>query len=136
MSALALQRAMRGRLVASPAVTGLVEAAKIVDQIGSPAAFPSIVLGEDQEVDAELTFERRHLRVYSTLHVWDRAASTVHAKTIVGAIRDALHGVDLLLGEGRLLDLKHSGTRYLRDPDGKTVHAIVTLEALIEEARP
>ena len=135
-AALALQKAVRGRLVASPAVLALVEAAQIVDRHGTPAAFPSILLGEDQELDAEITFERRHVRVFSTLHVWDRSAGTTRAKAIAGAIRDALHGVDLPLDAGRLLDLKHASTRYLRDPDGQTTHAVVTLEALIQEPRP
>lgn len=133
---LALQRAIRGRLVGSPAVVAVVDPVNIVDRHGAPMAFPSIILGEDQEVDAEITFARRHVRAFAILHVWDRASTFVTVKTIAGAIREAIHGVDLALDEGRLLDLKHTGTRYLRDLDGKTAHAVVTLEALIEEGRP
>jgi hypothetical protein len=133
---LALQKAIRGRLVGSPALVALVPAANIVDRHGRPSAFPSVIMGEDQEVDAEITFERRHIRVFVTLHVWDRSPNLVSIKAIAGAIRSAVHGVDLALDEGRLLDLKATGARYLRDPDGLTAHGVVTLEALIEEGRP
>lgn len=135
MSALALQKAIRGRLTAFPAVTALVSPANVVDRHGAPSAFPAIVLGEDQEVDAEVSFERRHVTVYATLHVWDRSPTSVTVKAIAEAIRKAVHGADLALDGARLLDLKHAGSRYLRDPDGKTAHAVVTIEALIEEPR-
>lgn len=132
----ALQKAIRGRLVAAPALTALVDAANIVDRNGLPAVFPCIIMGDGQELDAELTLERRHVRAYSTLHVWDRSSSTINARAIVTAIRAALAGDLPQMGEGRLLDFRHAATRYLRDPDGKTVHAVVELEALIEEGRP
>lgn len=134
MSALALQKAMRGRLTAFPAVTALVHPKDIVDRHGAPVTFPCIMLGEDQEVDAEVTLARRHVRIFATLHVWDRSTSTVGVKRIAGAVRDALHDAPLELNEGRLVDLRHTATRYLRDPDGETAHAVVTVEALIEEA--
>ncbi|ACB83538.1 hypothetical protein Mpop_5448 (plasmid) [Methylorubrum populi BJ001] len=136
MSALALQKAMGARLAGFPAVTDLVPPANIVDAHGRPARFPSVILGDGQEVAADLTFERRHVTVFVDLHVWDRSPSFTSTKAIAGAIRAALHGDDLVLDEGRLLDLKHAGTRYLRDPDGQTAHAVVTIEALVEETRP
>jgi len=136
VSALALQKAMGARLAGFPAVTDLVPPEHIVDAHGRPARFPSIILGDGQEVAADLTFERRHVNVFVDLHVWDRSPSFTSIKAIAGAIRAALHGADLVLDEGRLLDLKHAGTRYLRDPDGQTAHAVVTIEALVEEARP
>lgn len=136
MSALALQKAMGARLAGFPAVTGLVPSANIVDAHGRPARFPSVILGDGQEVAADLTFERRHVNVFVNLHVWDRSPSFTSIKAIAGAIRAALHGAELVLDEGQLLDLKHAGTRYLRDPDGQTAHAVVTIEALVEEARP
>lgn len=138
MSALALQKAMGARLAGSSAVTDLVPAGNIVDAHGRPARFPSIILGDGQEVAADLTFERRHVTVFVDLHVWDRSPSFTSTKAIAGAIRAALHDAELVLvlDEGRLLDLNHAGTRYLRDPDGQTAHAVVTIEALVEEARP
>lgn len=136
MSALALQKAVGARLAGFPAVTDLVPPANIVDAHGRPARFPSVILGDGQEVAADLTFERRHVKVFVDLHVWDRSPSFTSTKAIAGAIRAALHGADLVLDEDRFLDLKHAGTRYLRDPDGQTAHAVVTIEALVEEAQP
>lgn len=135
MSTVAFQRALRGRLAAFPAVVALVPPANIGDRHGRPAAFPCIIMGEDQEADAELTLERRHRRVFVTLHTWDRSPALVTVKAITAVIGKAIEA-ELPLEEGRLLDLKLSGARYLRDPDGVTAHGVVTLEALLEEARP
>lgn len=135
MSALALQKALRARLAAFPAVTALVPPANIGDRHGRPAAFPSIVMGEDQDVDAELDLERRFRRVYVTLHVWDRSPALVTVKGIAAAIGQAIR-TDLALDAGRLVDIKFASARYLRDPDGVTAHGVVTLEALLEEAAP
>jgi hypothetical protein len=122
--------------VASPALTALVPATNIVDRHGRPAAFPSVILGEGQEVDAEVSFDRRHVRIYTDLHLWDRSPALTSVKAIAGAIRQVLHGAELALDEGRLLDLRVVSSRHLRDPDGVTAHSVVTIEALIEEARP
>jgi hypothetical protein len=40
----------------------------------------------------------------------------------------------LALTENRLLEIERAGARYLRDPDGKTLHGILTLKALTEPA--
>ena len=136
MSALALQRAVGARLAAFAPLTALVSPANITDAHGLPAAFPSVILGEAQEVPAEVSFERRHLRVYLTLHAWDRSTGTASVKRIADAIRAALLDADLTLDAGRLLDLAHGGTRILRDPSGEIAHAVVTVEGLVEEARP
>lgn len=135
VSAVALQKALRARLATFPAVTALVPPANIGDRHGRPAAFPSIVMGEDQEIDAEVTLERRHVRVFVTLHTWDRSPALVTVKTITAAIAAAIRP-DLMLDLGRLVDLRLSGARYMRDPDGLTAHGVVTLEALVEEDRP
>lgn len=136
MSALYFQRALGARLAAFAPLTALVAPANIVDRHGVPTAFPSVILGEAQELDADVSFDRRHLRVVLTLHAWDRSPGTASVKRIADAIRAAVQGADLALDAGRLLDLTHTSTRILRDPDQVTAHAVVTLEALVEEARP
>lgn len=133
MSALALQRAVGARLAAFAPLTALVAPANIVDRHGAPTAFPSLLLGEAQEIPGEVSFDRRHLRVILTLHAWDRSTGTASVKRIADAVRDAFQIGDLALERGRVLDLWHAGTRVLRDPDGQTSHAVITLEALTEE---
>ncbi len=135
-AALDLQTALYARLTGSPAVTATIPAANIFDRADRPERMPCIVIGEGQEVADDLTFERRHTRVFATLHVWSREPGTAHVKQVAGAIREALNGFLPALDHGRCLDLRFDGARFLRDPDGETAHAVVTIEALIEEAAP
>lgn len=132
----ALEVAVRARLIDFDPLIELVPEDRIGDRHGRPAKFPAVVFGEGQEVPAAVTFDRRHVWVYANLHIWDRSPGLGTVKTIANTIRTALHGEPLELEGVRLLDLMWSGARYLRDPDGVTSHAVVTLEALVEEPLP
>lgn len=132
-AALALQKAIRGRLTGDPAVTALVPAANIFDRHARPTAFPCIILGEDQEVAAD-EVARRHFRVYATLHLWQKEPGLTGVKAIAGAVRRALRDGPWPLDQHYCHDLAFSGARFLRDPKSETVsHSVVTIEALIEE---
>lgn len=134
-AALALQRALRTRLVATPAVTDLVPATAILDRNERPAPSPSIVLGEAQEVDAGTDLMRRQVRVIHTAHVWKRETSLEGTAAICGAIRSAVNSGRLVLDAGlHCADVRVTGIRTMRDPDGATSHGVVTVDALIEEA--
>lgn len=131
-AALALQAAIGARLAADPAVLALVPAGQIIDSHSLPEAFPCVILGEDQEVADDLTFERQHVRVTSTLHVWHREAGLAGVKAIAGAIRDALRGGLPVLSGASCLDMRFEGARFMRDPDGITSHGVVTVDSLVE----
>lgn len=134
--ALALQKAIRKRLITTAAVTALVPEASILDRNERPAPDPSIILGDDQEVDEGFDLQRSHIRVYSTLHIWKKEPSTVGVKAIAGAIRRAIGRVGALELEGTDLvcyDCRVDGVRYLRDPDGETSHAVMTLNCLVQQ---
>ncbi|MGR3639080.1 DUF3168 domain-containing protein [Alterinioella nitratireducens] len=127
-----LQKALRARLVATPAVTALVPPSSIVDSHQRPSPAPGIVLGETQLVDEGTSLQRAHTRVYHTVHVWKREPSLQGVKAISAAIRGALAGNRLALGGGyHLVDLRISQARAMRDPDGETSHAVLTLNALV-----
>lgn len=139
-AALAVQKAIRARLTTDSVVTGLVPAASILDRNSRPAPMPSIILGEDQVVD-EGDIARRNVRVFSTLHVWQKETGLVGVKTIAGAIRSGIHDTS----SGRLVagisgfyiaDCRVSDMRFLRDPDGETAHGVVTIETLVHEMAP
>lgn len=129
---LAVQIAVRSRLVATPAVTSLVMAASILDRNAHPNPDPSIILGEDHEVD-ENRIARNVVRVYSTIHVWKREPALVGVKAIAGAIRTALQATMATTNGWRFADCYVSNTRFLRDPDGETAHGVVTVESLVSE---
>lgn len=133
-AALAVQKAIRARLIATSQVTDLVTANGIVDVNQRPAPDPSIIIGEGQLVDDGTDFQRRHVRIFHDLHVWKREPSLTGANAIAGAIREAiLHG-RLILDTGfHCADVRTSHIRLMRDPDGDTSHAVVTVETLVQE---
>jgi hypothetical protein len=132
-AALALQAALRSRLVATPAVTALVPASAIFDRHQRPPAPACIVLGEAQELE-DGDMERTRTRVYHTIHVWKREPSLEGATTIAAAIRAAVHAERLLLAAPfHCLGAYVSGIRTMREPSGEFGRAVVTVQAVVEE---
>ena len=129
---LALQKALRGRLVAANAVTSLVPAASIVDRNGTPATFPSIIIGEATTTGGG-DLDRRRNDVWADLHVWTTETGLAGSKAIVGAIRGALADGPWTLEGHHLADLHIRDVRFLRDPDGLHAHAVVSVNALLVE---
>jgi hypothetical protein len=131
---LALQKAIRQRLIAVNTLTALVPAANILDRNQRPAPTPSIVLGEVQGVDEGTDTARRRTRVWHTIHVWTREPGLAQVAAIAGAIRAVLHGRrhDLVMDPPfHLIDLRVADLRTMRDPDGETGHGVVTVEGLV-----
>lgn len=125
-----LQKAINVRLRAE---VGAV-ANRVYDEVPQKVAFPYIELGEFQTLDDGAQCHDG-VEVFAIVHVWSRAAGQVEAKTIAGAVRGALHEVVLNLGAAwQFLEIAHQDTRYLKDPDGRTSHAVLTFRALIAAA--
>lgn len=129
---LALQKAIRARLIATGAVTALVPAGSILDVNQRPAPSPSIIIGEGQTIEGR-RIDRRDQRVILDLHVWKKEAGLTGVKAIAGAIRAAVRGKFPHTGGFHIADCRVSSARFLRDPDGETAHAVVTVEALVCE---
>lgn len=131
---LALQKAVRGRLVSLSDITTLVPATSILDRNERPAPSPSIVMGEGQSMDEGESISRTLTRVYLDLHIWKREPSTEGVKAIAGAIRKAIATDKLSTASGfHIADCYIQSMRFLRDPDGETSHAIVTVNAIVQE---
>lgn len=132
-AALAVQIAVRNRLIETPEILGLIPADNIVDVNSFPLLDPSIILGEGQEIEGD-RIDRRNSSVFLTLHVWKKETGLEGVKAIAGAIRAALRNrLDVPDGHFHCGDVRVSSTRFMRDPDGETAHAVVTVEALINE---
>ncbi|CAN7336346.1 DUF3168 domain-containing protein [Bosea sp. LjRoot90] len=133
---LALQGAINVKLRADiAAVSG-----RVLDHVPSDVTFPYIELGEFQIVDDGAQCHDG-VEVFITLHVWSRPEAgvtppgQVQVKTIAGAVRGSLHEAELALGDGwQFLEIAHQDTRYLKDPDGLTSHAVLTFRALVAAA--
>lgn len=133
---LAVQKALRARLVSTAAVTALVPAAAILDRHARPAPDPSVILGEGQTLEGD-DIARQVQRVVLDLHVWKKEPSLAGVKAIAGAVRAALHSGRLALDAGfHCGDCRVTHMRFLRDPDGETAHAVVTAEVLVSEVAP
>ena len=135
----AVQKAIRTRLIGNAGVTALVPAASILDTNQRPAPDPSIILGEDQVTDApEVMLNRSFVRVYSTLHIWKKEASTAGVKAIANAVRRAigvnrLARLDLADPDFVCSDCSIEQTKFMRDPDGETSHGVMVFNSLVQQ---
>lgn len=127
---LELQGAIINRLKADPAVTALV-GTRIFDSVPASALFPYISYGPSDalQTDADCI---NGIDIDVQIDVWSRSPGFPEAKKINGAVRNALHDVDLVLATNGLVFLEHRQTSTRRDPDGLTSHGIVQLNAFIE----
>lgn len=132
--ALALQAAIRARLIETPAVMALVEADKIIDGPARPEHFPTIIFGGAQTALAGRTGAWRQVWVYLELHVWTLELGTEGARNIANEIDRALieapdvPGFQLINGNLRVTDM-----RFMRDPSEAHGHGVVSVEALLGE---
>ncbi len=130
-TSLELQKAIRARLVDTPAVVALVPPARVFDRHSRPEQFPCVVIGEAQTILEPLTLTRSHVRAVSNIHVWTRDGNLAGTKEIAGAITRALTPKPSIDGL-HLVDWLITGVRYMRDP-GEIGHAVITVEALVSE---
>ncbi|QGM46661.1 DUF3168 domain-containing protein [Methylocystis heyeri] len=129
---LALQKAIRGALIASSAVTAFVPANAIVDRNRKPDEFPIILLGEDQTLEPE-GLARNRWSVYLDLHIWTLETAVSQVKLIAQAVKDALADANIKsLPDYHVADLYVHRSHYMRDPDGFHAHGILTIYAHIQ----
>lgn len=128
MSLLAeIQREVVTRLRSSAAVTALVPVNAISD--GTSQQFPAITLGQDQTVGTDTYANRPAFAIfdhYLTIQVFTQSPGFITCKEIVSAVSAALRGDITPSGYQGRLCCYHDETRFLRDPDGKTQHAVLT----------
>jgi hypothetical protein len=129
-ASLALQGAINIKLRAEVAAVD----ERVFDRVPADVAFPYIELGEFQTLDDGAQCHDGQ-ELFATLHVWSRTVGQVEAKQIAAAVRGSLHEAELDLGDDfAFLEIAHQDTRYLKDPDGLTSHAVLTFRALVEAA--
>lgn len=130
---LAIQRAMRARLIAAPAVTALVPAERIFDGRWRTEQLPCIIIGEGSVLysDEYVSF---HDEAYLDVHVWAREEGFELAKEITGAIRTALKQAPWT-AEGHIVHgITVSKARFIRGKDAENAHAIISVDAIMQGA--
>lgn len=133
-ASLELQKAIRTRVVNNPAVIALVPATSIFDRSTRPEKFPCVIVGDAQTVLEPITLSRSHVRIFSDIHIWTNEDSLIDVKVIAGQVQRALAAKPAVAGF-HLVDWLIRGVRLLRDP-GSFGHAVVTVEALVNEMLP
>lgn len=128
---LELQIATVARLRSTAAVTALI-GDRVFDHVPEKAEFPYVTVGEGDETsddaDCITGFE-----ISLDIDVWSRELGFPEAKKITDAVRRALRSPDLVITENALVSFEHRQSRFLRDPDGITAHAVMTFEAIVEQ---
>ena len=128
---LELQVAIVSRLRTTAAVTELVGDG-IYDNVPEDAKFPYVTVGEGDEtsddVDCVKGFE-----IALDIDVWSQDVGFPEAKSISNAVRQALLDPEMTLPSNALVYFNHRQTRFLREPDGLTSHAVMSFEAFAEQ---
>ena len=126
----ALQKAVYDALIADPAVSAIV-GTRVTD--GRPQAYPSITFGPSDFVAED--WDCFPSRVESLqLDCWTRDGDRLRpARALADTVKAALHLKELDLDGHALTLLRVESVRSFMDVDGLTGHAVVTLEAEIEE---
>lgn len=124
-----LQKAIHDALV-----SGAVAAGRIYDNPPVGAAFPYVTIGDEQVID-DSNQCGEGWEIYPDIHAWSRpvAGSKAEVKALAASIVKAVTGITSVSGHA-LVALHHETTRYLRDPDGKTEHAVITFRAVLDPA--
>jgi hypothetical protein len=97
------------------------------------ATFPYVSLGEgDASYNGADCYDGTDITL--GVHVWSREPGFPQCKRIASLIRAALNNAELTLTGHTLELLELDRATYLRDPDGKTRHAVLTFRALTQPA--
>jgi hypothetical protein len=132
MPAWSLQQSLFAALVADAALTALLGAGRIFDDVPEGTAFPYVTLGPSTLRDASTGTEEGTEHTF-TVHVWSAARGKRETHAILSAIRAALHDAPLALAGHRLVNLRHELSEVRRAPDG-AVHGTARFRALTEPA--
>jgi hypothetical protein len=107
---------------------------RVYENVPEKPEFPYISFGPSDVIPADpdlLTLRTETVQI----DCWSRQHGQLsEAKALTDAIRTALHGYSVNLPTHGLLGLSVVLMRVFRDGDGKTVHGLVQVEAVIEEA--
>jgi hypothetical protein len=126
---LALQKGIVSTLKAGQ--TGIITGGRIYDGVPGNAAKPYVSFGPFQMLPEHGDCLDGG-EAFVTLDGWAIGPDTVQVKQLGAAIAADLDRVELSLDGQRLIELSIEQSQYLRDPDGITAHAVITIHAWTE----
>jgi Protein of unknown function (DUF3168) len=128
----ALQTLIFQRLTGVAGVNALV-GARVYDHPSKDVLYPYISFGASdyQPEDFDCIAARTETQ---QIDVWSRKQDGKReCKTIVDAVKSALHGYVAEPVAGALVDMRVTLVRVMDDPDGITSHGVIQVEMLVEE---
>ena len=130
----ALAKAVLSTFGADPALRAeLGDPPRIYDRAPGGATFPFVTLGraETTPIDADAPSLLDHRL---TIHIWGRRDDRDAIRRIIGAARSALHHADLALDTSwRSVMTRVVYADLFTGPDGRSLHGVLRVRALIEE---
>ena len=131
-AAWALQKALINELTSNAFVFSLLgQPPRVFDHVPRGSTFPYVTLGLTSERDWSTGTEAGSEHIAS-FHVWSRAAGREEADTIMNAIKQLLHDVNLALDSHHLINIRHTFSDIRRTPDNDAFHGIVRMRAVTE----
>ncbi len=129
---LALQNAIRARLIGTQEVTDLVPADHIRSGSTRPDKTPCIIMSDgNTALHGHDYSSQRTAWAYLDLHIWTLDAGQDAAKEIAGVVIAALDARNLQIAGGYCDHFRVTTSRFPRDPDPAYGHGILFVEALI-----
>lgn len=126
-----LQKAAYQALTADSALTSLLGASWLYDDVPQDADFPYVVIDQMRLNDWSTGTERGSEHILM-LHIWSRYRGKREVYEIADAIRAALDDAELTLDGNRLINLTHQYSDLKRDEDGETWHGVMRFRAVTE----
>jgi hypothetical protein len=132
-AAWSLQQSIFATLTADAALTALLGAGRIFDDVPQGTPLPYVTFGHASQRDWSTGTEEgtEHLVI---VHVWSAARGKKQAHEILGAVRSALHDRPLSLAGHSLVNLRHEHSEARRASDGETIHGLARFRAITEPA--
>jgi hypothetical protein len=128
-----LQQSVFAALAADSALTALLGAGRIFDDVPQGTPMPYITFGQATERDWSTGTDEGSEHIL-TIHVWSDARGKKETQEIVSAVRTALEGAPLTLSGHRLVNLRHELSETRRDPTGEAIHGVIRFRAVTEPA--
>lgn len=107
---------------------------RIYDDPPARGVFPYVTIGEEQIIEDGDACSDGY-QVVATLHAWSRPeiSSKAEVKELAAEIVSALRAIETI-EDFDLISGELETSRTLRDPDGKTEHAVITYRFIITPA--
>ncbi len=97
---------------------------------GTPVPYVAIGDHQAQDYGGALVDAQGHT---TPIDCWTEGPSPLGCRQLVAAIRAVLHGADLALSAGRLVNCRVESTQTLRDPDGISHHGVLRIRAVTHD---